>query len=303
MKEKTQHTITKPRSGFIAFLLSLVTPGLGQIYNGQPKRGIVFFILLLSFPLVLGLIRLTTSFYGLVVLLVIYLIIHISVIVDAILQAKRQKDYQPKKYNTWYYLLFIAIGMLTVWWFYHTASVPVLGTQTFVIPTNSQLPTIQVGDYVVVDKQYYNNEKLDYGHIVVFQRPKGESWSFRIVGLPNDKLEIVDNMVTINGIPSKYMLIGETFFDGTPVTEFEEELPNGHRHRIYKYKQLNTSTKTTLKDIIVPSDNYYLLGDNRDDAKDSRYIGTVSRNKILGRVIYSFWGQSTDRINIDFRDK
>ena len=301
MKETAQHTITKPRNGFVAFLLSLFTPGLGQIYNGQPKKGIIFFVLLLSIPLVFGLMRLTTYFYGFVILIFIYAAIHIYLIVDAVIQARRKKDYQLKIYNAWYNLLIVAMGMLTVLWFYDVSSI--LGTQIFKVPTKSHLPTIQVGDWVVADMQVYNDEKLDYGHIVVFQRPNGKTWNFRVVGLPDDKLALVDNVVTINGTPSKYTLISETFSDEIPVIELEEELPNGHRHRIYKNKQLNKSTKTSLKDIIVPPDTYYLLGDNRDDAKDSRYIGTVSRNEILGRVIYSLWGYSVNRLNIDFRDK
>ncbi|MBA3987035.1 MAG: signal peptidase I, partial [Flavobacteriales bacterium] len=81
-------------------------------------------------------------------------------------------------------------------------------------------------------------------------------------------------------------------------------LPNGHKHLIYKFKQPFDSTKTNIKNIIVPSDSYYLLGDNRDNAADSRYEGFVSKDRIKGRIIYSYWGRTlTKRMNIDFRDK
>jgi signal peptidase I len=89
-----------------------------------------------------------------------------------------------------------------------------------------------------------------------------------------------------------------------PVVEFEEELPNGHKHLIYKFKQPYDSAKTNFKDIAVPSDSYYLLGDNRDNAADSRYEGFVSRDRIKGRIVYSYWGRTgTKRMNIDFTDK
>ena len=88
------------------------------------------------------------------------------------------------------------------------------------------------------------------------------------------------------------------------VVEFEEELPNGHKHLIYKLKTPYDSTKTNIKNIVVPSDSYYLLGDNRDNAADSRYEGFISKDRIKGRIIYSYWGRTgTKRINIDFTDK
>ena len=64
------------------------------------------------------------------------------------------------------------------------------------------------------------------------------------------------------------------------------------------------SAKTNIKNIIVPADSYYLLGDNRDNAADSRYEGFISKDRITGRVIYSYWGSTgSKRMNIDFRDK
>tara|TARA_B100000900_G_scaffold179593_1_gene152207 strand:+ start:268 stop:453 length:186 start_codon:yes stop_codon:yes gene_type:complete len=60
---------------------------------------------------------------------------------------------------------------------------------------------------------------------------------------------------------------------------------------------------TNIKNIIVPSDSYYLLGDNRDNAVDSRYEGFIKKDTIKGRIIYSYWGQDKDRININFKNK
>jgi signal peptidase I len=52
---------------------------------------------------------------------------------------------------------------------------------------------------------------------------------------------------------------------------------------------------------LIPENEYFLMGDNRDNAFDSRFIGTIKKEDILGRVIYSYWGNTSDRINIDFR--
>ena len=293
---------TKTRNCFIAFLLSLLLPGLGQVYNGQPKKAIIFFGLLLLFPFLFGLTRGTTFFYGMLLLLVIRMALKIYIIFDGVKNAKRQKEYILKPYNTWYYHLLIAIGMLVILMAFDMQSV--LGTQTFKIPTISNNPTLQVGDRLVADMRAYKNNEPDYGDIVVFSSPDGQMYTFRIVGLPNDNIELIDNIVSINGKLSKATFIREMTIDREPVVEFEEELPNGLKHLIYKLKQPYDSTNSNIKNIVVPFDSYYLLGDNRDNAVDSRYVGFINKDRIKGQIIYSFWGRTgTQRMNIDFRNK
>ena len=131
----------------------------------------------------------------------------------------------------------------------------------------------------------------------------GQYYIHRVVGLPDDTLDINNDVVTINGKQSKETFIKETKTQEANVSEFEEELPNGHKHRIYKFKEHFDSTKAYIKNIIVPDNNYYLLGDNRDYVMDSRYIGAIFKDRIYGKILYSYWGKSIDRINIDFRDK
>jgi signal peptidase I len=301
VNEQAETSSKNPRNAFVAFLLSLILPGLGQIYNGQLKKAVIFFGLLLLVPLLFGIIRGTTCFYGLLTLVIIEVCVRIYIIIDGVKNAKRQKDYILKIYNTWYYYLLVGVAMFAIVWIYGISSV--LGIQSFKIPTTSNNPTFQVGDRLVADMRAYKNSVPNYGDIVIFKRADGQTYTFRIVGQPNDNLELIDNIITINGKPSKAKFIKEMIFDQIPYSEFEEEFPNGHKHLIYKCKEPYDSTKTTIKNIIVPSGSYYLLGDNRDNAADSRYEGFVSRENILGRIIYSYWGQSMNRINIDFRDK
>ena len=191
--------------------------------------------------------------------------------------------------------------MLAIFFVNDTSTV--LGIQTFKIPTTSNNPTFQVGDWLVADMKAYRNNEPDYGDIVVYSRPDRQIYTFRIVGLPNDNIEIIDNIVTINDKPSKATFVKETLNDDIPVFEFEEEFPNGHKHSVYKFKQPYDSNMTNIKNIIVPPNSYYLLGDNRDNAADSRYEGFISRDRIKGRILYSYWGRTTQRINIDFTDK
>ena len=292
---------TKPRNSLIVFLLSLFLPGLGQVYNGQPKKGAFFLGLILFFPLLFGVMRWTTFFYGLLSFVIINITLIIYIIIDGVRNAKQQQNYVLKPYNTWYYHLLIAVGVSIIFMIYDIRAV--LKTQTFNIPSPANNPTLQIGDYIVADMKAYHNKQPDYGDIVVYSRTDGQMYVFRVVGRPNDKITLINNVVSVNNKQSKATFIKETTSNDMPVLEFEEELPNGHKHLIYKNKPSNDSTKANIKNIVVPSDSYYLLGDSRDNATDSRYEGFISIDRIKGKVVYSYFGKTTDRINIDFRNK
>lgn len=305
----------KPRNWVIAFLCSLVLPGLGQVYNGQPKKAAILFLLPLLLITLFGLTRGATFFYGLVAIGLIEMGFRIYTLIDGVKHASRQQSYLLKPYNTWYFYLLIAASMYAIIYLFETGSV--LGIKTFTIPSVSNHPTLKVGDYVVADMRAYEKKAPDYGDIVAYAvtLPDGLDcsfdgsanevmYTFRVVGLPNDRIDIIDNIVTVNGNPCKAIFQQETTCDIMPVLEFEEVFPNGHKHLMYKFKQPFDSTKANISHVVVPSDSYYVMGDNRDNAADSRYSGCIKSGCIKGRVVYSYWGQpALERINIDFRDK
>lgn len=293
---------TKKRNPVIASIFSFLLPGFGQIYNGQFKKGFFFFFLTLFFPFMFGLTKSFTYFYGLIALSIIEISLRLIALIDAFINANSQKDYVLKKYNTWYYHLIIAIGMVAISILYDTPAR--LGAETFKIPTTSNQPTINYGDWVVGDTKAYINNSPEYGDIVAFNNMyDGQIYCYRIIGLPNDIINIKNHNVTINQKECSTKYIGKAFSDNTETLEFEEELPNGHKHKFYKLQLALDSTIANIDSIFVPSDCYFLLGDNRDNAMDSRYIGFVNKENIIGRIVYSYWGKTKDRININFRDK
>ncbi|MCD2426102.1 signal peptidase I [Niabella pedocola] len=289
----------KPRNTSIAFFLSLLFPGLGQIYNGQPKKGFFFFGLQLLIPFLFGITGWPLFFYGLLLLVVIVLGLRIYIILDSVKHARRQKAYMLKPYNTWYcYLAFIAAASIT-FHFYDISAV--IGIQSFKIPSDPNEPTVRRGDFIVVDANAYKNRPPDYGDIIVFTHADGQKYTYRIVGLPNDKLTLKGNIVTVNGRSGKTAYMKDAWFNGIPVIETEETLPNGHKHQLYLLKEPSDTGMPDIANITVPPDSYYVLGDNRDYAADSRYKGFVKRTSIKGRIIYSYWGKDATRINLDFR--
>lgn len=311
-----------PRNPFFAFGLSILSPGLGQIYNGQPKKGVLLFSMMLLFLFIAGIFRLATYFYGLVAIALIELSLFIYIITDAIIYAKRQKEYVPKSYNKWYFhlLFFLAIfGIRSVF------NAPrLLGIANFHIPSQGNEPTIHFGDLVVADNRVYQYQSPKYGDIITYNTPNG-IYCFRVAGLPNDRLEIHDHILTINGQASQSQVIGNTVVVRNDVmgndlmTELEEIFPNGNKHRIYRFSGIDSlssdlrtqydrqrriefdKSAANMTNIIVPPDCYYVLGDSRSMSNDSRYTGPIKKEDIVGQVIYSYWGSDFSRINVDFR--
>jgi signal peptidase I len=301
MKDQNSQPTNSPRNPLIAFLFSLALPGLAQVYNGQIIKGILFFLFSILVPVLFGIFRAANTFYGFAILVTIELFFRIYVLIDGVVVAKRLKNFVPKPYNTWYYHLLIVLGVIVIFWFYDTRAV--IGVQTNIIPSPANEPTIQIGDRVITDLHAYDNQQPSYGDIIVYTNDKGIQYGFRVAGLPNDTIDIEQHIVSINGKKSKTTFIEEAITDQYEVNEFEETFYNGQKHLIYKNKETIDTAVANMKNIIVPPNSYFVLGDNRDNASDSRYEGFVKRNQIIGRVVFSYWGKSKDRINIDFRER
>jgi signal peptidase I len=177
----------------------------------------------------------------------------------------------------------------------------------------SMLPTISVGMAIKITKQF---DSLKYGDIVVFNYSGEIDNDFsingkiisRIVGLPGDSIAIEKEFCIINGKENKHRLIQKGVINkdinnyfSSLVAEYEEQLPNGDFIHIYKYEitkkdlekygDLFTNNGTyehaykDMKPIKIPDNEYFTMGDFRDNKFDSRYIGTIPREQIFGKVI------------------
>jgi signal peptidase I len=162
---------------------------------------------------------------------------------------------------------------------------------------------LQPGDRVVAHLNSYKETKIEYGDIVVFNSPKGGIWTSRVIGLPLDSIEIVDGSVFVNGQLNEIREGKEYNSQDEEVIEFEEELKNKKKIKTLRFKNNSFPDARTMAKRLIPENEYFLMGDSRDNAFDSRFIGTIKEEDILGRVIYSYWGNSSDRINIDFKMK
>ena len=226
----------KPRKPIAAFFLTLFIPGLGQVYNGNLVKGIIFFILNflihILFCRTIGL----SSIYLLGILICFYVVFLVYTIIDAIRNAKKQKDYILKRYNTAVHYIVFAIAMVTFGYYFDFTTTT--GYQTFIIPSTGNAPTLYVDDRVVADMEAYKNKKPAYGDFAVFTKDDGINYVYRVVGLPGDKIEMEGNLLVINDKKCQSKLI-RTFKSGeipfmmeSIAEEWEEILPNGHKHLI-----------------------------------------------------------------------
>ena len=174
--------------------------------------------------------------------------------------------------------------------------------EPFRIPSASMMPTLLIGDFILVNKYDYGvrlpvinikivpNKTPQRGDIVVFRYPVDPKIPFikRIVGLPGDHVAYYDKTLYINGKPMPQEEL-ETYMDNGSgkmmdgASHRKEEL-GSVRHDIL----VDTSAYSREFDVVVPSGRYFVMGDNRDNSKDSRYWGYVPDANLIGRA-FMIW--------------
>jgi len=186
--------------------------------------------------------------------------------IDAYLLAKRNRDAPLKSYQRWwvYVLAFVAFAIAnnTV-----ANAARFFVAEAFVVPTRSMSPTIQPGDRILVDKLWCSPRRLRRNDVVVFRSegPGSTLYVMRLVGLPGDDIEIVDERVRLNGMASDdpYSFISDDVSASPELTDYGP--------------------------IRIPSDSFFVLGDNRRMSKDSRIIGPIPLSDLHGKARMIYW--------------
>lgn len=168
--------------------------------------------------------------------------------------------------------------------------------QPFTAPSTSNIPNLLVGDYFMVSKFAYRFTEPQRGDVAVFRLPSDEHVSFvkRIVGLPGDRIQMINGVLTINDVAVTLAPVtlpaemGST--DG--MTFWRETLPNG---RSYVIADMGVTDADTTDFYIVPPEHYFMLGDNRDTSQDSRFldkVGYIPRRNLIGPLAFRFWNDN-----------
>jgi signal peptidase I len=145
------------------------------------------------------------------------------------------------------------------------------------------VPTLKVGDHLFVAKFFYGipipftNRKIlewnspKHGDVIVFRYPEDPSKDFikRVIALPGQRIEIRNKEVFINGKPLKEDY--KVHYSLNP--SFPPEV----------------STRDWFKETVVPTDSYFVMGDNRDNSRDSRFWGFLPKDQIKGKALFIYW--------------
>lgn len=220
------------------------------------------------------------------------------------------EDEPKKKSKFWSEFKSISLIIVTVLAFRSVFFEP------FKIPSGSMIPTLLIGDFILVNKFSYGFKvpfsdwfsdpiyitgpgKPERGDVIVFKYPKDESLNYikRVIGLPGDTVEIIEKVVYVNDKPIETKVI-----DGK---EIMEDMDDKFKRYNFKFFQTKTGEHDhvsqidqdniwypNFKKIKVPEGSYFVMGDNRDFSQDSRYWGFVPSNNIKGEAILIWFSWS-----------
>jgi len=182
-----------------------------------------------------------------------------------------------RKTRWWPHFKSLTSTAVFVWFFTHHIA------QATMVPTESMVPTILVGDHFMLDKvafpanypeflqEVLPERTIHRADIVAFWSPEVPDLRLvkRVIGLPGETLEIRDGDIYING----------------------EQLKEPYTVHILQplFRQLQN-----IPPITIPPDSFFMMGDNRDNSRDSRYFGVVSRQALIGKPLFIYWSYQSD---------
>jgi signal peptidase I len=185
--------------------------------------------------------------------------------------------------------------------------------EPFRIPSASMMPTLLIGDFILVNKYEYGirlpviNTKvtdIDYperGDIVVFRYPEDPNIPFikRVIGLPGDHISYYDKTLYINGNPMKQTVLGDYEAVGSGINMNGTSLRSEDLGTLSHQLLIDQDRFSREVEGTVPEGYYFVLGDNRDNSKDSRYWGFVPDENLIGRafMIWMNWDLKNGGIN------
>ncbi len=190
--------------------------------------------------------------------------------------------------------------------------------EPFNIPSGSMIPTLLVGDYLFVSKFSYGYSRHSFpfsaapisnrvmasmperGDVAVFRLPSNVSVDYikRVVGLPGDRIQVKRGILHINGQAVERRLVGNgniaTGQTSLVTQRYEEVFPDGHTHIIQEVSDNQVFDNTP--EFTVPEGHYFMMGDNRDNSRDSRSsgVGFVPFKNFIGRAEFLFFSHGGD---------
>jgi signal peptidase I len=303
-------TITHPempqascaRRPWVAVVLTILTPGLGHLYAGAPRRALGFWVLSLAAGVAMVAILSAVAILSVVPgsLLLVAGILGTPLIIGLIAWSAARTarnagvDFVRRRYNRWWVYLGIVLAVAFLVQPPYLSVIKKTILQAYQIPSTSMEPTLLQGDFILAKPLRRAPER---GDIVVYRR-RGLVFMKRVVGLPADTLSMQNGTLLVNGLsvaePYASHRHEGSLFDQDFLWQREYLAPGVDRATYHP-------TLTFWGPIVVPLRAYFVLGDNRGESADSRYTGFVPADSAIQRptVIYLSRDRETGHIRWD----
>jgi signal peptidase I len=299
-------TEPKKRRAWLAALLSLLLPGLGQLYNRQVRLALALIILylLLSAP-VLWLIAAVPAeavvplSAGLWLLALPCLLF---AIVQATIRAWRVKAVFLAWFNRWY--IYIGLIVVVAIWQSVVELVPVPSIDAYNSPSGSMSPTLLEGDYYQTRTLAFVGRLPERGEIAVFRPTSDPDVDFvkRIIGLPGDRIQLREGRLYINDVMVERVELSREEAASLPQHYpddhvYREVLPGSASHLISEVD--DTGQLDNTPEFVVPAEHVFVLGDNRDRSNDSRgTLGFIPLSGLHDKPLFIYWSANKSRIGM-----
>lgn len=184
------------------------------------------------------------------------------------------------------YVLIVSLGVIT------------FTAQPIRIPSGSMEPTLLIGDFLILDKQdvapdpfFLPPTGIARGDIIVFHDPVDDPSVHlvkRVIGIPGDRIHLRDGVVYRNG---QALFEPYAIYHPSPPNSFRDDFPNLQRMDggVNAAWWLRLRTLSRTGEITVPPESFFVLGDNRNNSEDSRYLGFVPRKAVVGKPILVYF--------------
>lgn len=259
---------------FIIIILSIMWPGIGHIFIKKLKLGILL-ILITLINFVLSFQFLSSTYFGLILSFVIHLIIIIISITNVII------EYKKSKISIEYKMIIILI-LIPIFLFIMEREVisHSFRFRTFKMRSSSMSNTIIEGENLIADINKNYKHSIQAGDLIIFEYlDLNFKLIYRVIALENDEIEIIDDNVYVNGIfvDEPYKYLDPKYSNSMFPNYFNEETFGFPLTKIEQNK-------------------IFVLADNRYNGNDSRYIGQIHRDFVLGKALYIYNSNNYNRI-------
>jgi signal peptidase I len=185
--------------------------------------------------------------------------------------------------------------------------------QNFEIPSASMVPTLLIGDHVLVDRitlapktswaPFLDYRPVHRGDVIVFLKPNPETPDLflvkRAIGIPGDRIHLRQGIVYLNGVAQNEPQAGKPAYDGDPQHAYNPyrddfpSIPASVDEGATASWALEMPTHVEGDDLVVPPGKIFAMGDNRTESLDGRYWGFVPQENIVGRPMFVYWSFMT----------